>query len=146
VVIDAGQDQNFAFEDLGNAIRKIRTDLGISIEFPEFSNFGKRNDGGPTRYCALGNIRYRPEDPCQPDGRLIYIKPTITGKETADVLNYEKQHNQFPHESTADQWFSESQFESYRALGEHEITQILTEQAHEPKVYAEVRKILDELK
>src|SRR3954453_5079887 len=24
----------------------------------------------------------------------------------------------FPHESTADQWFSESQFESYRKLGE----------------------------
>jgi hypothetical protein len=26
---------------------------------------------------------------------------------------------QFPHESTADQWFDESQFESYRALGYH---------------------------
>jgi len=25
----------------------------------------------------------------------------------------------FPHESTADQWFKESQFESYRALGYH---------------------------
>ena len=25
----------------------------------------------------------------------------------------------FPHQSTADQWFDELQFESYRALGEH---------------------------
>ena len=25
----------------------------------------------------------------------------------------------FPHETTADQWFTESQFESYRALGQH---------------------------
>ncbi len=26
-------------------------------------------------------------------------------------------HAEFPHETTTDQWFSESQFESYRALG-----------------------------
>ncbi len=28
-------------------------------------------------------------------------------------------HPSFPHESTANQFFSESQFESYRELGEH---------------------------
>ena len=28
-------------------------------------------------------------------------------------------HPAYPHESTGDQWFSESQFESYRALGSH---------------------------
>jgi hypothetical protein len=35
VVSDAGADPLFAYEDLGNAVRKIRIDLGISIEFPE---------------------------------------------------------------------------------------------------------------
>src|SRR6185369_1377802 len=30
----------------------------------------------------------------------------------------------FPHESTADQWFSESQFESYRVLGSHIMEQL----------------------
>ena len=150
VVIDAGEDKDFAFEDLGNAIRKIRTDLGISIDFEPFSNFQKYNKGcppgAPTLYCALGKIHYRPEDPCRPDGRLIYIKPTLTGKETADVLNYEKQHTEFPHESTADQWFSESQFESYRALGEYEVMQILTEHDVEPETHAKVRDILFHLK
>jgi hypothetical protein len=33
-------------------------------------------------------------------------------------------HKDFPHESTADQWFSESQMESYRALGSHIIGKI----------------------
>jgi hypothetical protein len=144
VVIDAGEDREFTFEDLGNAIRKIRIDLGISIEFPNFSNFRKLNDGGSTLYCSVGNIRYKPEDH-DADGKLIYIKPTIRGDESADVLNYERQHTDFPHESTADQWFSESQFESYRALGEYEIRQILTED-EESGTYAAVRTILGELK
>ena len=33
LVSDAGNDGSFAFEDLGNAIRKIRIDFGIPIEF-----------------------------------------------------------------------------------------------------------------
>ena len=45
----------------------------------------------------------------------------MRGDEPADVASYERQHRDFPHESTADQWFTESQFESYRALGEYEI-------------------------
>jgi len=37
--------------------------------------------------------------------------------ERADVRSYASSHPSFPHESTTDQWFSESQLESYRALG-----------------------------
>ncbi len=33
------------------------------------------------------------------------------------MLEYQKIHPEFPHQSTADQWFTESQFESYRRLG-----------------------------
>ena len=33
------------------------------------------------------------------------------------VASYAAANPDFPHESTADQWFSESQFESYRGLG-----------------------------
>jgi hypothetical protein len=35
------------------------------------------------------------------------------------VLNYYKKNPQFPHQTTADQYFDEVQFEAYRALGEH---------------------------
>ena len=35
------------------------------------------------------------------------------------MWRYYDQHQTFPHQSTADQWFDELQFESYRALGEY---------------------------
>jgi hypothetical protein len=50
---------------------------------------------------------------------LVYIKASRTGDEPADVAEYAGRHPDFPHETTADQFFSESQFESYRRLGEH---------------------------
>jgi hypothetical protein len=41
-----------------------------------------------------------------------------------DIYSYARSSKDFPHESTADQWFSESQFESYRALGAHILEQL----------------------
>ena len=40
------------------------------------------------------------------------------------VFNYAQTNPGFPHESTGDQWFSESQFGRYRMLGSHVIQQI----------------------
>ena len=33
------------------------------------------------------------------------------------MLQYRAEHPDFPHQSTLNQWFDESQFESYRKLG-----------------------------
>ena len=65
---------------------------------------------------AVGEITYRERD--EEPGLLIYIKPTYFF-ETApvDVRSYGSINQDFPHESTMDQFFSESQFESYRRLG-----------------------------
>jgi len=76
-------------------------------------------------YWAVGRIRYsqvdKPaqgsESPDHYDGVLVYLKPTIYGDEPPDVYNYARQSPSFPHESTANQFFTESQFESYRSLG-----------------------------
>ena len=75
-----------------------------------------------------GTIRY-PEDPMKFDrdgnkdtshfGHILYIKATLTGDEPPDVLNYRREHKAFPHDTTLNQFFTESQFESYRRLGEH---------------------------
>jgi hypothetical protein len=54
-----------------------------------------------------------------PDGVLIYIKPACYGDEPRDIYEYFKSNRTFPHEPTKDQFFSESQFESYRMLGAH---------------------------
>jgi hypothetical protein len=55
---------------------------------------------------------------------LVYIKPTLTGDEPGDVVEYHRNHPAFPHESTLDQFFDEAQWESYRKLGQHITAQI----------------------
>ena len=60
------------------------------------------------------------------DGVLVYIKPAVYGKlEPRDVVNYSNLSPTFPQESSADQFFSESQFESYRQLGSWIIDQLV---------------------
>ena len=41
------------------------------------------------------------------------------------MIEYQSRNPQFPHQSTADQFFSESQFESYRRLGLHVVREAL---------------------
>jgi hypothetical protein len=139
ILSDAAADQKYQFNDLGNAVRKIRIDLGVPVDFEEMPIFcgsfdsceAKREDedgdGTARGYWAVGRIRYSNVDKVwdevakkfvpAPDGLLIYVKPAVYGQEPQDVLNYKRSHNSFPHETTADQFFDEPQFESYRALG-----------------------------
>jgi hypothetical protein len=124
IVVDGSADPDFHFDDLGNAVRKIRIDLGIPIEFPNGVSIAKEIAAG-SKHCALGQIVYSAVDGqgVEP-GHLIYIKTSITGNEPRDVLNYAAQNPSFPHQPTSDQWFDESQFESYRRLGYHVVEEI----------------------
>ncbi len=133
VVVDAGADPDYAFEDLGNAVRKIYLDLGVTIRFRGLSELKKRPaDGSPVGrghpYHAVGEIDYRAADGGGERGVILYIKAGYHGVESAGVRAYAIAHPTFPHESTADQFFSESQFESYRSLG-FEITDGLLNKA-----------------
>lgn len=118
VVVDAGADPKFQFEDLANAIRKIRIDLGIPIEFIAENHIPSGNNA-QAFYCAFATIGYKSVDAGEnvDDGQLIYFKPAVRGSEAIDVQNYAATHKTFPHETTADQFFNEAQFESYRQLG-----------------------------
>jgi len=132
IVSDASCDPKYAFEDLGNAIHKIRVDLGIPIEFEDgihIHSWSDKEQLNKRKNCAIGRIRYSAIDstgtsPDKGDGVLIYIKPVICGDEPVDVLNYSKTCDKFPHETTGDQFFNETQFESYRMLGLHTIAAI----------------------
>jgi hypothetical protein len=131
VVSDAGQDPKCSFTDLGEAVRKIRIDLGISIDFSEsLSIFPRRDEPNEAgRYAAVGRIRYSMVDGGgeKNDGILIYLKPACYGDEPRDIYEYFKRNPAFPHESTGDQFFSESQFESYRMLGVYTVAQACAE-------------------
>ena len=140
LAIDGGCDPDFAFEDLGNAVRKTYIDLGVRITFKDLDRLRnrptphelnealKKYDGvdkvkrpkSPIPYYAVGVIHYSDADGagCE-DGLILYIKPAYHGTsdvEGAGVRSYAAANSEFPHEPTADQWFSESQFESYRSL------------------------------
>ena len=119
VVCDAGEDHALHFGDLGNAIEKCRTDFGVDIEIDVESMRAQKDSGTSKWHCAVGSIHYEKVDPEAPVGTIVYIKPTLTGDEPTDVQRYADEHPTFPHQTTADQWFTESQFESYRALGHH---------------------------
>jgi len=131
VVSDAASDPKPGFSDLGNAIRKVRIDFGIPIVFEKTILISPREESPMGLYCATATVRYSAvdegADPAD-DGRLIYIKPALFGRggETVpyDVRAYANLSQTFPHETTADQWFNESQFESYRMLGLHAVQQI----------------------
>lgn len=123
VVSDAGADPDFTFNSLAEAIRKIRFDFGIPIEFGKIKLYPRGDDDEPKadrQHCAIGRIRYAVVDgPEAQDGILIYIKPVCYGDEPLDVYEYSRTSKSFPHESAGDQFFTEPRLESYRALGAH---------------------------
>ena len=116
VVSDAASDPECAFEDLGNAARKIYIDQGVSIDFEALDLTPRQAPPKSGPYCAVGRITY-PGSPTP--GWLLYVKPGYHGDEPAHIRSYAIAHETFPHETTANQWFGESQFESYRSLGAH---------------------------
>ena len=117
VVVDGGADPKFEFEDLGNAIRKVRIDLGIQIEFRNENRIQSGNNP-QALYCAIADIRYKEIDGAKAtDGELIYLKPAVRRSEAIDVQHYAATHADFPNETTVNQFFNEAQFESYRKLG-----------------------------
>ena len=114
VVSDAGCDPDSRFEDLGNAVRKVAIDQNVKIDFNPLQ---VAKAGAKAQFAyALGTIQY-PEQPQL--GHVLYLKPSLFGSIPIDVGAYAAGSPTFPHESTGDQFFSESQFESYRSLGRY---------------------------
>ena len=68
------------------------------------------------RHAMLARVRYVGTDE---RSWILFLKPSLTGDEPGDVLQYQKTQPDFPQESTMDQYFDEAQWESYRKLGEH---------------------------
>lgn len=123
---DCGADPSYVFADLGNLIRRAREALGIEIEIDVDALVPRRQEDAEAppraeRHFAVGTIRY----PDGPPGILLIFKPTLTGNEPVDILNYSEQNLRFPQETTGDQFYDEAQWESYRRLGEHAVRDLI---------------------
>jgi Patatin-like phospholipase len=120
VVCDGAEDRGRAYEDLGNAVRKIWIDLGVRISFEACPLLQADKETKPLEmpYFAIGKIEYVSDGRRTPEGKILYIKPAVRGDESAaDIIAYQRLNSDFPQQSTGDQWFDEPQLESYRALG-----------------------------
>jgi hypothetical protein len=115
---DGGVDPDLHFGSLATLIRYARIDLGIDIDIDlkqiRLKDLDKDRRG--QTHFAIGRIRYPHEAEC---GYLLYLKSSFTGDEDVVITEYRSRKPAFPHESTADQFLDEDQFEAYRALGQH---------------------------
>jgi Lysophospholipase catalytic domain len=121
---DADSDADFTFGDLGNAVERCRADFGVEIRIKAQLDM-KLQKEPPFRiaHYAIGTIDY----PGQPSGILLYLKSSLTNDEPSDVLGKRASDSAFPHDTTADQFFEETMFEAYRALGDHMVDVMLTD-------------------
>lgn len=126
VICDGGADPDYRFSDMGNLIERVRVDFGAQIEFDEP---GLDLDGVRPRVpeqesdtavpplarrgFAVARIRYADGG----EGRLLYVKSTLTAGMPEDVYSYKSRYPSFPHQSTTDQFFDEVQVEAYREVG-----------------------------
>jgi hypothetical protein len=140
VAVDSGADPKFN-ENMGRLIRLVRIDFGVQIDI-DSKDVCPVADSLCKSHVVFGKIHYGPvgaptqaedklasegvgpdtnADCSDNEGIIIWIKAAMTGDEPADVLNHAAMNPTFPYETTVDQFFSESQFESYRMLGLHSI-------------------------
>lgn len=121
IIGDGEQDGELNFGSLGGAIRKCRADFGVEIDIDPQRI--RKVKGFSLTHCVVGKITYPEQDDPKStggaQGLLLYLKSSLTGDEPEDVIQYYSSNPDFPHQSTANQFFTESQFESYRQLGLH---------------------------
>ena len=150
VVVDGEADPNLNFGSFVTAQRYARIDLGTRIDLEvdkirdsmlatrqaahglskgeeEITGLGARD----RTHCAVGTIYYPKDDSGKvQQGVILYIKSSLSGDENDYITDYFRRNATFPHETTGDQFFSEEQFEAYRALGFHSAFKALTGQAY----------------
>ena len=132
IAIDAEADPDLDAASLVQVSRFARIDMNVVICMnwkpigtrtravtDEIRKNELKSENGP--HVAVGLIDYPPPPGGteREKGVLVYIKASLTGDENDYVTAYKATHPAFPYETTADQLFSEEQFEVYRALGEH---------------------------
>lgn len=141
VIADFEEDGKYSFGSFSQGIRLAKAIYNADIKINLMPLLPKPTDDGlpisPTSVVE-GTIHY-PAMHGQPEmeGKIVYLKSSVSllhassgahrrgaqpdQTETAPVfmLNYYKSNPTFPHQSTADQYFDEIQFEAYRMLGEH---------------------------
>lgn len=133
IVGDSEEDHALHFPGLSEVIRMVQIDFGVQIVMDGLDAIRKG-----TQHHAVGTIHYRNGKV----GKMLYLKNSLLGdatvhdtlgdalyassKERTDnlrfdgnpyIAHYKTEEPLFPHQSSANQFYNETQFECYRALG-----------------------------
>ncbi|MGH6922135.1 MAG: patatin-like phospholipase family protein [Propylenella sp.] len=144
VVVDADADPDMRYPSFVTMQRYARIDLGVRFDMPfeavQKTTVGWMGVGSAAKpnapdglnaangpHIAVGRIDYG--NGSKGSGYIVYVKASLTGDENDYVRDYARRHPTFPHETTGDQFFSEEQFEVYRALGFHAMFGFLSGEA-----------------
>ena len=142
VGVDAGQDPDWEWSDLGRLVRQARVDFGVDIRPVQSpSNNSGGDSGNPLldikpkesnewsydvadRAWIVFAVEYPEErdgkkkDGETKDGVLILLKTSmLKGVDDSAVHAYKLKEKTFPDQTTLNQFFTEEQFEAYRELG-----------------------------
>ncbi|MBW3600292.1 MAG: hypothetical protein KY475_23870, partial [Planctomycetes bacterium] len=132
VAVDAGADPAGHFTDLLKLVRRMRVHHGVRLcgvsehdeLLPLEGLLAGEDDTHAKVHFLCAAIHYPPDPRLGPEGDveqgyLVYVKPSFTGDEAADLQRYRLENQVFPHDPTLDQFYDPRRFEAYRGLGHH---------------------------
>ncbi|MEZ4773395.1 MAG: hypothetical protein R3D00_09440 [Bacteroidia bacterium] len=120
IICDFEEDRDFLFESFSHAIRMANIEENIDIEIDLSPLIPSQPEPGKItrspRSVVIGKIGY----PDRTFGTIFYIKSSLNQEILpVSASNYHSKYPDFPHQTTADQFFDDAQFEAYRSLGFH---------------------------
>ena len=123
VACDGTADPDYAFRDLQNSMARVWTDFGARIDFDEETTLRPLMpsiEAGYPRDVRLSERAYAVAEITYADdskGHLVYLTTALCKGLRLKLMGYKGANQDFPDQSTADQFFDEEQFEAYRELG-----------------------------
>jgi len=125
ICCDGGADAEFSFSDFQTTIRRMEQDFGARLTISRTASPDAIVPAPcPEPHCPkdarlaarghmVGCITYADGS----KGWLLYLKTTLTDQMSFKVKGYAAQYQEFPDQSTLDQFLDGVQFEAYRELG-----------------------------
>lgn len=120
IAIDGEEDRSMTFRALTTLQRLAAIDLGVRIDI-NLDDLRLNEHGLSRSHFRFCRVHYPINGRGSEEqiGYLLYVKLSLTGNEGEFIRRYRMDDPVFPHDPTANQFFSEAQFEAYRSLGEH---------------------------
>jgi hypothetical protein len=150
----AGADPGFTLDDIGSLLVRIQVDFDVTVTFNDEleslmpgsdgdSIYAKRFDFSRMGF-SRGTIHYPAsgKDPAK-TGTLYIVRATLAKDLPTEIYSYRAQHEEFPNQSTNDQFFNEVQVEAYRELGARLTSQMCTALSLSSEEFSEVLNILE---